>query len=98
MLVGVVGGLCYLAVHNGCFHPPAPVVLPDPGTPRASYCSAVVPEKPWILMLLAPCVLVILTGLVVRRKRVTLRVAVVLCAVLVANAIAANALTSARTI
>jgi hypothetical protein len=98
LLVGVFGGYCSVLVHDACFHPPPPVSLPEPGTPRNHYCSAVVPEKPWILMVIAPCAIVLLTGLVVPRKGVAFIVAVVLCVVLVANAIVANDLTSATSV
>jgi hypothetical protein len=98
LLVGVFGGYCSVLVHDACFHPPPPVLLPEPGTPRGRYCSAVIPEKPWILMLIAPCAIVLLTGLVVSKRRVAFVVALVLCVVLVANAIVANALTAAQSI
>ena len=46
------------------------------------------------MMLIAPCAIVLLTGLVVRRKSVAFIVAVVLCLVLVANAIVASDFTA----
>jgi hypothetical protein len=94
LLVGIFGGYCSLLVHDACFHASPPIPLPEPSTPRGRYCSVVIPEKPWILMLIAPCAIVLLTGLVLPHKRVALIVAVVLCLVLVTNAIVANDLTA----
>ena len=49
-------------------------------------------------MLIAPCAIVLLTGLLVPRKGVAFIVALVLCLVLVANAIVANDLTASTSI
>jgi hypothetical protein len=49
-------------------------------------------------MVLAPCLVLAVVGLVTPRPRVLVALTVVICAVLIANAIAANTLTSALTI
>jgi hypothetical protein len=92
LLVGGFGGYCSWAVHNACFNASPPMPVPDPGSPRGNYCSIVIPEKPWIVMLIAPCALVLVTGLVARREGVAFFVAAVLCVVLFANSIVANSL------
>jgi hypothetical protein len=96
--VAAVGGICALAVHHGCFHPPPPVVLPDPGTPRARYCDAVVASKPWILLTIAPAVATALVGMLLSRRPALVLVVLAVCAALAVNAIVANSLTSALTI
>jgi hypothetical protein len=93
-----VGGVCALAVHHGCFHPPPPVELPDPGTPRAHYCDAVVASRPWILLTIAPTAVTALAGMLLPWRSALLLIALAVCTVLVANAIVANSLTSALTI
>lgn len=98
LLVGIFGGFCSLLVHEACLNASPPLPVAEPGTPRGRYCSAVIPEKPWILMLIAPCAIVLLTGLLVPRKGVAFIVALVLCLVLVANAIVANDLTASTSI
>jgi hypothetical protein len=96
--VVAVGGVCALAVHHGCFHPPPPVDLPDPGTPRARYCGAVVASKPWILLTIAPALVTAFAGMLLPRRAALVLVVLAVCAVLVANAYVANSLTSALTI
>jgi hypothetical protein len=98
LVVVVVGALSAIAVHRGCLHPPPPVVRPDPGTPRAEYCSAVIPTKPWILLTLAPCAFVVTAAAFIPRARVVALLTLAVCVILIANAFAANMLTSALTI
>ena len=98
LAVAATGGLCAIAVHHGCFNPPPPVSVPDPGTARATYCSAVIPAKPWIVMVLVPCVFVVLVGLVARTQRVLVVWTIITCVILIANADAANSLNAALTI
>jgi len=96
--VAAVGALCALAVHHGCFNPPPPVTVPDPGTPRAEFCSAVHARAPWIAMILIPVVLVGAAGAIKGAGRLLSVLTFVVCLVLLANAILANSLTSALTI
>ena len=98
LTVAAVGGLCAVGVHYGCLHPPPPVIVPDPGTPRGTYCSAVIPAKPWIVMVLIPCAFVALVGLAARTRRALWLWAAVTCLLLVANVIAANSLSAALTV
>jgi hypothetical protein len=98
LAVAVTGGLCAVGVHHGCFHPPPPVSVPDPGTPRGDYCSAVIPEDPWILMTVVPCVLAALVCTLSRTERSLWLWTLLICAILVGNAIAANSLNAALTI
>ena len=98
LTVAVTGGLCAAAVHHGCYHPPPPVIVPDPGTPRATYCSALIPAKPWIMLVLAPCVFVLLIGMVARTQRVLGLCTLLMCMILIGNAIAANSLNAALTV
>jgi hypothetical protein len=97
-LVGVVGGLCALGVHSACFNLAGDVSVPEPDTPRAEYCSAVVGGKPWILLTIVPCVLVAVVGKVTARSGLTWMLAVATCVVLVANVIIANDLTATVTV
>jgi hypothetical protein len=101
LIVGVaaVAVACAAAIHNGCFHPPPPVTRPDPGTPRGEYCKVVVFGKSWALLVLGPCSLVLLAAAVFRRASwLVVSFALVVCLILLANAVAANSLTSALTI
>jgi hypothetical protein len=92
VLVGVFGALSSTLVHSGCLELEGNKSVPDPDNPRGRYCSIVIPEKPWILMVIAPCAIVLLTGLVARRRGVIYPVAVVLSVLLIANGIVANSL------
>lgn|GEM_PF-6026028 len=97
--VAAVASICAAAIHNGCFHPPPPVTRPDPGTPRGEYCKVMVFGKPWALLVLGPCLLVLLVAAVFRRaSSLVVSFAIVVCLILLANALAANSLTSALTI
>jgi hypothetical protein len=98
LLVALVGVLCALGVHSACFNPPPPVSVPDPGTPRAEYCSAVIGAKPWILLTIVPCALVAVAARVVRRPGLIFALAIAICVVLIANVIVANDLGASMTI
>jgi hypothetical protein len=89
------GTLASVIVHEGCFDASPPVAVPEPGTPRAHYCSAVVAAKPWLLLVLVPTVLVVLCA--ARAPRLAVPLAIVLMVVLLANAIVANSLTFSTT-
>jgi hypothetical protein len=97
--VAGVGAACAAAVHNGCFHPPPPVSLPDPPSPRGKYCATALSLSPWAWLTVGPSVLLLLAGVLAgRRVRLVLGLAILLCVILVANAYAANSLTSALTV
>ena len=98
VVVVAVGALCATAVHHGCFHAPPPVTVPDPGTARHSYCSAVHAAKPWIVITLIPVIVIVLAGFVAKTRRALVICTLVVCAILLANAIAANSLNAALTI
>jgi hypothetical protein len=105
MLVGMsigavagVGTLCALAVHHGCFNTAPPVSVPDPGTPRAHYCSLVHAQESWIAMVLIPVVLAGVVGAIKGAGRLLAVLTFAVCVVLLANAILASSLTSALTI
>jgi hypothetical protein len=97
--VAATAAACAAGVHNGCFHPPPPVGRPDPSTPRGEYCRVVLSTKPWVLLIVGPSLLVLLAAAAARRNAfLVVSFAIVLCLILVANAIVANSLTSALTI
>jgi hypothetical protein len=98
--VAVVSVLGALGVHQACFHPPPPVDLPDPRTPRGRYCSAVWPTEPWISF---PVAAMVLTGVFVLATRrhwpwALVTFVALLCTAFVVNAIVVNSLVSAQTI
>jgi hypothetical protein len=98
--VAVVAVLGALAVHQACFHPPPPVDLPDPRTPRGRYCKVVLPSDPWISF---PAGAVVLAGLfvIVTRHRwpwALVALAALICTAFAVNAIIVNELVSAQTI
>ena len=90
LLVALVGVLSALGVHSACFNPSEVVSVPDPGTPRAEYCSAVIGAKPWILLTILPCALVVVAARLVRRPGLILALAIAICGVLLANVLVAN--------
>jgi len=98
LLVALVGALSALGVHSACFNPPPPVSVPDPGTPRAEYCSAVIGAKPWILLTIVPCALLAVAARFVRRPGLILALAIAICVVLIANVLVANDLGASATI
>jgi hypothetical protein len=99
LAVAFVSVCCALAVHNGCFHTPPPVSRPDPGTPRASYCNALIPTQPWVSLTVGPCLLVTLVAWLSRRRLwLTAGFALLICALAIANAVVLNSLTWALTI
>jgi hypothetical protein len=97
-IVVIVGGISAAAVHNGCFHPPPPVTRPDPGTPRANYCNAVIRTRPWISLTLGPLLVVAVTGVVTRRRTAIVAVSLLICCIVIACAIIANTLTASLTV
>jgi hypothetical protein len=98
LLVALVGVLSALGVHSAYFNPPPPVSVPDPGTPRAEYCSAVIGAKPWILLTIVPCALLAVAARLARRPGLILALAIAICAVLIANVLVANDLGASATI
>jgi hypothetical protein len=98
-LVGLVALACAYSVHVACFHPPPPVVRPDPTTARAGYCDAINATRPWISLTVVPILAMAILGFALRRwPWVIGTVAGLGCAALVANAIYANSLVSALTV
>ena len=93
-IVIVFGTLASVLVHDACFKI-EPIRVPEAGTPRAHYCNAVVAAKPWLLLVLVPTVLVVLCA--ATAPRLAFPLAVILTAVLLANAIVANSLTFSTT-
>ena len=83
LTVAVTGALSAAAVHHGCFHSPPPVSVPDPGTARARYCSAVIPEQPWIMMVLLPFAAIVVGALTVCTQRALGLCALILCLILI---------------
>jgi hypothetical protein len=95
--VAAAGALAALWFRHGCFHPPPPVVEPDPGTPRANLCDAVDAGSPWpILVLLPTGVAAVLSLFVPLKVIVPLGGAVILALFVVA--LLANTLNAAFTI
>src|SRR5258708_5080000 len=85
VMVALVGVLSALGVHSACFNATPPVAVPEPGTPRAEYCSAVIGAKPWLLLTIVPCALVAVAARLVRRPGLIFVLAIAICVVLVAN-------------
>jgi hypothetical protein len=97
--VAFVAVCCAVAVHTGCFHTPPPVERPEAGTPRAAYCDVLIPAKPWVSLTVGPTALVLAAGMLTRRRLwVLLCLSIVVCGLLVANAIIVNNLEFALTI
>jgi hypothetical protein len=88
-LVGlaVVAALSAAFGHYSCHHVEANVSSPEPGTPRADYCSAVDAGAGWVMFAL-PIVLAGLVFLVVRGRRDRVLVVATAFAILsIANAV-----------
>lgn len=83
--VAVVAGICAAVGHYGCHHVQANVSAPEPGTPRASYCSAADVGSGWLMFAL-PVVLTAAGFAVVRRRRGRVGVAVAVAVLSVVNA------------
>lgn len=99
VLIAIVSVAAAAGVHHACFHPPPPVTLPDPGTARGKYCSAVLPTHPWLSLTLAPTLLAGLLSWPLRRHFWLLGALVLLIGTaVVVNAVIANGLNAAQTI
>lgn len=85
--IAAISVLGALGVHQACYHPPPPVDLPLPGTPRARYCGRVESLHLWPFLTGVPIVLTCLALLASWRH---VRVAFVLTA-LIATAVLVNA-------
>jgi len=97
--VAFVAVCCAVAVHNACFHTPPPVNRPEAGTPRAGYCDVLIPAKPWVSLTVGPTAFVLAAGFLSRRRLwILLCLSIVVCGLLVANAIIVNNLEFALTI
>jgi hypothetical protein len=95
----VVGLACAGSVDRSCHHAGPPVSVPDPGTARAGFCSAVQGHVAWPLLALVPVVLGALALVLLRRSpRGSLAATLVLVAAAVAVAVVAAALPHALTI
>jgi hypothetical protein len=90
LLVALVGLVSALGVHSACFNATEVVAVPEPGTPRAEYCSAVIGAKPWILLTIMPSAVVAVVARLVRRPWLILVLAIAICAVLLANVLVAH--------
>jgi hypothetical protein len=99
LFVAGVGVVCALALHHRCVDPGPPVRRPDPGTPRARYCSTM-DEPGWrvAVVVLAAAAVLGLAAISHRRRSWTVVGAAVIAVAFVANAIVATSLTFARTI
>lgn len=97
--MAVVSVLGAFAVHQGCYHPPPPVVTPDPGTARGEYCACVESLHLWPFLIGVPMVL---TGLALllswRHVRIALALTALIATAVLVNAFVANQLESAFTI
>jgi hypothetical protein len=90
LLVALVAVLSALGVHSACFNATPVVAVPESGTPRAEYCSAVIGAKPWILLTIVPCALVAVAARLLRRPGLILVLAIAICVLLVANVLVAS--------
>jgi len=90
-LVALVAAISAYSVHVACFEPPIPYSRPAPGSPRAGYCDALQTARPWISLIVLPCLVMLAGGLLSRRRRrVAMALAVLICVVVAANAVVAN--------
>ena len=90
--VALAGWLFGNLTRHGCLYPPSEVTSPEPGTPRAGFCSAVDGGAPWTAMLIFPAGVAAVCGLLSPRRRAVVLVACVLCVALFAFALLANSL------
>lgn len=86
--IALVSASGAFAVHQACYHPPPPVDIPVPGTPRADYCTRIEKLNLWPFLMGVPIALTCLTLLVSWRH---VRTALALTA-LIATAVLVNAL------
>jgi hypothetical protein len=94
-----IGIVCVLLTRHGCLHPGPPVSVPDPGTARAGFCSAIGGEVPWLLVLGAPCAIVAASALFWRGShRGLLLIAILVWIAQIGVAGAANSLAYSLTI
>ena len=83
-IVGVVaalGALAALLVHSACVDPGPPVARPEPGTPRAGYCGVMHGVALWMLLTVAPTLVIACASAMARgRVRWWLALLALLCA------------------
>lgn len=101
LLTAIVVGvaiLSALSLHHSCVHPPPPVSVPDPGTPRAEFCEAADTAVPWLQVSLSvfAYALVVVTSRM--RPTWSFAAAILVCGVNVLLALLAGSLDAARTI
>jgi hypothetical protein len=98
-IVGAVATLCAALVHQACFHSSPVFDRPEPGTPRAHYCSAASPGAAWVILIAVPTACAV-GALPLLRLRVGAFWAViaVLCVLMFANAWVASSLAFSSTI
>lgn len=97
--IAAVSALGAFAVHQACYHPPPPVNLPIPGTPRAEYCTRVESLHLWPFLIGVPMALTSLALLISwRHVRIALALTAIIAVVVFANAVVVHQLESAVTI
>jgi hypothetical protein len=84
-LAGFMAAVCALGVHRECYDAAPPVSVPDPGTPRADYCSALEHVSLVPALILIPLVATGIVLVVFRRRPVVaaVLVGVIIVAILV---------------
>jgi hypothetical protein len=92
-VVAVVAVICAAVVHHACFDATSAIAAPSSGTPRGEYCAAVEPWRPWISFTIGPTVVAALIAWFGRRRQlIVMPILLVVCAILVADALVASSL------
>lgn len=82
--IAVLSVVCAGVLHHQCFEA-MPFSPPIAGTPRAGYCDAVQPWKPWVTFTVVPTLLFVVAGFGLRRRPIAVAcigIVIVLCLIL----------------
>jgi hypothetical protein len=97
-MVAFVALVFAYGIHSACVDPGPPVVRPEPGTPRADYCSVADSVRPWIVGVLVAFLAAGGTALVGRRRFPSVAIAVALVLAVVVSFLLTESLDYAYTI
>jgi hypothetical protein len=92
-IVAVVAVICAALIHLDCSAASPLEGHPEPGTPRAGYCSAIGSWRPWLSFTLGPTAVAALVGWPLRRWAWALLIlAAVVIAVVIVDLVVARSL------